>query len=81
MTHYRQLSSEKYYHESVIQEIKEIRRQKNRDAVRAFMQFLFAAGVIVFSGYAINQMPQWLPTVSAFMEQYGITETLHTWFG
>jgi hypothetical protein len=81
MTYYRQLSTEKYYHESVLHEIKQLRRQKNRDAVRGFMQFLFALGVIALTAYAIKEMPIWLPAVESYMDQYAITETIQTWFG
>ena len=79
MTHYQQLSSEKYYYDSVRQELKEIRRQKNRDAVQAFTQFLFVLVVFFFTVTAVQQMPVWLPAVTAYMEQQGITEVIQTW--
>ena len=86
MTHYKQLSTEKYYHDSVFREMMELRRQKNRDAVRGFGQFVFTAAVVLFTAYAINEMPNWLPMVTAFMDEYGITEklvgfneTIQTW--
>ena len=81
MTHYQSLSSEKYYHESLVAEVKEIRKQKNRDAARAFMQFLFVLAVMFGVWFAIQQMPNWLPTVTAYMDQAGITEVLHNWLG
>ncbi len=81
MTHYQRLSSEKYYYDTVLEEVKGIRRQKNRDALRAFAQFLFALGMIFFTLFAIEQMPNWMPTVTAYMDQYGVTEALQKWIG
>ena len=79
MTHYQSLSTEKYYHDSVRQEIKELRREKNRQAVQSFVHFLFALVVFMLTVTAIQQMPVWLPVVTQFMEQNGITETIQTW--
>ena len=79
MTNYQQLSSQKYYHAAVRQEIKELRREKNRQAVRAFGQFLFALVVFLFTVSAVHQMPVWLPMVTEFLEQNGITETFQSW--
>ena len=81
MTHYQQLSTTKYYHDSVRQEIKQIRRQKNRDAIRAFGQFIFV--LVVFAGtfYAVQQLPNWMPVVTAFLEDRGVTEAVQTWIG
>ncbi len=81
MTHYHQLSTTKYYHEAVKTEIKEIRRQKNRDATRAFGQFLFALAVFAGTFYAVQQMPNWMPVVTAFLEERGVTEAVQNWIG
>jgi len=81
MTHYHELSTTKYYREAVNQEIKQIRRQKNRDAVRAFGQFLFALAVFGGTFYAVQQMPQWLPVVTAYLDQQGVMETFQNWMG
>jgi hypothetical protein len=79
MTHYQQLSSEKHYHDAVTHEIKELGRQKNRQAVHAFGQFLFALVVFLFTVSAVHQMPVWLPMVTEFLEQNGITATFQSW--
>ncbi len=79
MTHYQPLSSEKYYHDTVRQEIKELRREKNRQAVQAFGQFLFVLVVFLLTVTAVHQMPMWLPMVTEFLDQYGITETFQSW--
>ena len=81
MTHYQSLSSEKYYRQVVLQEIRDIRRQKNREAVSGFAQFLFVLGVFSTTVYAYQTMPQWLPTLTACLDQYGITEVLQNWLG
>lgn len=80
MTHYQQLSTTKYYYQSVKDEVKQIRRQKNRDAVRSFFQFLFFLAVAFGTWYAIHQMPNWLPVVQSFMDEKGITSYLQNWF-
>ncbi len=81
MTHYQPLSTTKYYHETVKAEIKQIRQQKNRDAVRAFGQFLFALAAFGGTFYAVQQMPNWMPVVTAYLEQHGVIETVQTWMG
>ena len=76
MTHYQQLTTEKYWNESVQAEIKELTREKNRNKIRAFCLFVFAAAVFSITVFAVQQMPNWLPIVGEFMEQTGIIETL-----
>ncbi len=72
---YHELSTTKYWHESVKQEIKQIRRQKNQDAVRSFLMFTFTALVIAGVAYAVYTMGAWLPGVVEFMEYYGVIPT------
>lgn len=79
MTHYHSLSTEKYYYDSVQQEYTALRRQKNREAVRSFMQFLFALVVFLFTVAAVWQMPVWLPIVANLMDQSGWPESIETW--
>jgi len=74
---YLKLQTEKYWNACVQSEIKQIRREKNRQAVGTFMQFCFVAIVMAGALYALNTMPAWLPAVADFMEQSGITEKLH----
>lgn len=78
---YHELSTQKFYHDSLKQEIKAVRRQKNKEAVQAFMQFLFFTVVMMLTTVAVHQMPNWLPTVTAYMDQYGINEAIQTWIG
>ncbi len=81
MTHYQSLSTTKYYNDAIQQENNVIRRQKNRDAIRAFTQFIFALGVFATTWYAIEQMPNWLPVVQTFMDEKGVTAVLQKWVG
>ena len=81
MTHYHSLSSEKYYREVVLQEIKDIRRQANREAVSAFAQFVFVLGVFSATVYVFQTMSQWLPVVTGYFDGYGITEAFQNWLG
>ncbi len=75
---YQQLGTEKYYFASLTQEIKDFRKQKNVQAVQAFKQFLFVMVVVSLTFVALKMMPQWLPVVSGFMDQNGVTETLRS---
>ncbi len=79
MTNYQPLTSEKYYHDSLRQEFKARRREKNRQAAQAFGQFLFVLVVFLFTVTAVQQMPAWLPEVTAWMDQNGITATVQSW--
>ena len=72
---YHELSSEKYWQESVNQEIKQLRAQKNREAFQTFRNILFAGIVTVGVGYAIHTMPLWISTVFELMEYYGVIPT------
>ena len=72
---YHELSSEKYWQESVKQEIKQLRSQKNREAFQAFRNILFAGIVTVGVVYAIHTMPLWISTVFEFLEYYGVIPT------
>jgi hypothetical protein len=69
---YQELSTTKYWHASVKQEIKDIRRQKNQEAVRSFFMFAFTALVIAGVAYAVYTMSAWLPGIVEFMEYYGV---------
>ena len=76
---YQKLGTEKYYYASLGEEVKAYRKQRNKDAVNAFKQFLFVLVVMAFTFVAVQLMPQWLPVVTTFMEQYGVTELLRSW--
>jgi len=67
MLTYEKLSSEKYWNQSVKNELKAYRRQKNKDAIRSLFQFLFAAGMILFVFFAVETMPIWLPAVTEYV--------------
>ena len=69
---YLQLSSEKYYAEAVTLELNEIRRQKNRDAIQGFGNFLFTIVVLIGVSVALQTMATWLPAVTQLLEQYGL---------
>jgi len=79
MPHYHELSTETYWTQSVEKEIKELTRQRNRNAIRAFTQFVFAVAVFSITVLAVQEMPNWWPVMTSFMEQNGITETLKSW--
>ena len=72
---YHELSSEKYWQESVKQEIKQLRHQKNRETLQSFRNLLFAGIVAVGVGYAVHTMPLWIPSVFGFLEYYGVIPT------
>ncbi len=76
---YKTLCTEKYYYASLKKEIKAHRKQRSKDAMKAFTQFLFVLVVMALTFVAVQMMPEWLPVVSAWMEQYGIIETLQSW--
>ncbi|MDG1875621.1 MAG: hypothetical protein P8J27_17045 [Mariniblastus sp.] len=71
------LKTEKYWRATVKSECEKLRREKNRLAIRALMQFSFAALVTAGTFYALATMPEWLPSVAELMEKNGITERLH----
>ena len=72
---YQQLHTEKYWQESVNQEIKLLRVQKNREARQALRNFLAAIAVTILVGYALQTMPTWLPSVVSSLEYYGVIPT------
>lgn len=76
---YKALSTEKYYYASLKKEVKAFRKKRNKDAVKAFTQFLFVLVVMALTFVAVQMMPEWLPVVSAWMEQSGVIETLRSW--
>ncbi len=63
---YEKLSTEEYWNQSVKQELKAYRDQKNRDAIRSLFQFIFAAGMILFVMFAVETMPTWLPVATEY---------------
>ena len=67
MMTYEELSTEKYWNQSVKQELKAYRARKNRDAIRCLFQFVFAAGMILFVMFAVETMPTWLPIVTEYV--------------
>lgn len=67
MLTYEKLSTEKYWNQSVKQELKAYRRLKNQDAIRSLFQFLFAVGMILFVLFAAETMPIWLPAVTDYV--------------
>lgn len=66
MLTYEKLSTEEYWNQSVKQELKAYRAQKNRDAIRSLFQFIFAAGMILFVMFAVETMPTWLPVATEY---------------
>ena len=66
MLTYEKLSTEEYWNQSVKQELKAYRDQKNRDAIRCLFQFIFAAGMILFVMFAVESMPTWLPVATEY---------------
>ncbi|MFK7769496.1 MAG: hypothetical protein AB8B55_19940 [Mariniblastus sp.] len=78
MTH-QELGTTKYYLSSLTEEMKELRKQRNKEAVQNFKLFIFVMVVVCFTVTAIKMMPQWLPIVSNIMDQYGVTEVLQRW--
>lgn len=67
MLTYKKLSTEKYWNDSVKQELKSYRKLKNRDAIRSLFQFVFAAAMILFVMFAVETMPIWLPTATEYV--------------
>jgi hypothetical protein len=72
MPHHQELATEKYWNESVEAEIKELTLEKNREANRAFLQFVGAVAIFSVTVLAVQQMPNWLPVVSSLFEQSGV---------
>ena len=67
MLTYEKLSTEKYWNDSVKQELKAYRNLKNRDAMRSLFQFVFAACMILGVFFAVETMPIWLPQVTDYV--------------
>ncbi len=67
MLTYKKLSTEKYWKDSVKQELKAYRKLQNRDAIRSLFQFVFAAAMILFVMFAVETMPIWLPTATDYV--------------
>ena len=67
MLTYEKLSTEKYWNQSVKQELKAYRKLKNRDAIRSLFQFVFAAAMILVVLFAVETMPLWLPTATDYV--------------
>jgi len=72
---FHKLSSEKYWLESLEQQAKEIRQQNNQAARerlnKMFFIIIVAAGVLG----AIMSMPNWLPSVTNYLQYYGLIST------
>jgi hypothetical protein len=77
MPHHHELATEKYWNESVETEIKELTLQKNREASRAFLQFVGAVAIFSVTVLAVQQMPNWLPFVASYFEQSSIPEVFN----
>ncbi len=67
MLQYQELTTEKYVKESLDQQIKELRRLRNRKALQDFLTFLFGLGAIAAAVYAVQEMPTWLPIVKGLL--------------
>lgn len=74
MLQHIKLESEKYWHESLKEQKKEYHRLRNRQAVGAFGFYLFGIAVIYGTKHAVQQMPTWVPQVTAFVESTGLPE-------
>lgn len=72
---YQQLVSEKLVAESFRQELKAVKRQRNREAVANLWKFVFTSAVIIGVGYAVATMPTWMPEVTGFLQHYGVIPT------
>ena len=68
MSHHKELSTEKYWNESVQKEIKELLQQKKRESIQAFSQFVFSVAVFSMTVITVNQWPNWFSAVAAFMK-------------
>ena len=66
---YQKLSTTKYWNEVVEKEQQELRRQQNRAAMQKIWLCLFTVAVGVGVVIAVQTMPNWLPTVVAWVEQ------------
>lgn len=79
MSHHQELATEKYWNETVQKEIAALKREKNKNAIRAFAQFIAALAFILLMAVGVQQIPNWLPALTAFVEQSGIAEAYHAW--
>ena len=61
------LTTEKYVRQSMNQEQKQGRRERNRKALRDFRTFLLGLVAIGFGVYAAQLIPVWTPIVKAHM--------------
>ena len=74
MTHYHQLSTQKYVDETMKQENEQLYLQKRREAIFMVAQFLFSVVVLIVTMIAVYTMPAWLPSVNALLENIGILQ-------
>ena len=75
---YQELTSEKYWRESAMSEIAQLKKEQTSRSVRAFTQFLVAYLVIAGAAYLLTQNPDWLPAMLTYFEQTGIGERLRS---
>ncbi len=74
----QQLVTAKYWNALIKQEQGEIRRERNRQAVRSFGRLAFTIAVMIGVFFAIQTMPQWLPQAVDFLDSFGWMPTVQS---
>lgn len=75
---YQELTSVKYMIPVVEREMKEERRQKNRETMQVLVNCVFTIVMIIAVSVAVHSMPQWLPTVVESLQYYGVIQPPQT---
>jgi len=72
MLTFQQLTTEKYVHQSMKQQIREIKRARKRHAIHDFTTFLLGLVAIPFAIAIGQQAPKLLSYTASFLESIGI---------
>lgn len=72
MSEYHNLSTQKYVDEAQKEELHQVRQTIAVQSRNSMMLFLFSVVVFLLAMYTVFQMPNWMPAISAWLEQIGI---------
>ena len=62
------LTSEKYWHVTMKQEMEATRRLRNQKAIRDLMTFLVGLAAMALGVYLVEQQAYWLPIVKPWLD-------------
>ena len=67
---YARLSTEKYLVEAMEQEVAQIRKDKNREAVQSFFGMALYLSVFAIAFYSWFQFPQWYAMIENWIQTF-----------